>query len=171
MLTTDSGIQPPHALLQGAFSGPSEFAQLVRDALAAAAREGWSEMVWSDPNFEEWPLREKVVVDSLNAWARRGRKLVLLARRYDSVQRFQPRFVTWRGMWDHLVECRVCKGLDDSEFPSALWSPQWVMQRLDLVRSTGFAGFEPRRSLLLREALDEVRRQSGPGFSASTLGL
>lgn len=171
MPTIDSVPHPPWGLLQGTFFGPSEFAQLIRDALAVAAQEGWGEMVWSDPDFEEWPLREKAVVDSLNAWARRGPKLVLLARRYDSVQRFQPRFVTWRGTWDHIVECRVCKGLHDGEFPSALWSPHWAMQRLDPVRSTGFAGSEPRRRLLLREALDEVRRQSGPGFSASVLGL
>jgi hypothetical protein len=170
-MPTDTAPQQPRALLQGAFSGPVQFAQGIRDALAFAAQEGWSEMVWSDPDFEDWPLREKAVVESLNVWARKGRKLVLLARRYDSVQRFQPRFVAWRGTWDHIVECRACKGADGSEFPSALWSPQWGMQRVDLVRSTGFAGFEPQRRLLLREALDEVRRQSGPGFPASVLGL
>jgi hypothetical protein len=171
MPTTEPVPPPIPALLQGAFSGPAEFAQLIRDALATAAQEGWSEMVWSDPDFEGWPLREKAVVDSLNVWARRGRKLVILARRYDAVQRFQPRFVAWRSTWDHIVECRVCKSLDDSEFLSVLWSPQWAMQRQNPVRSTGFAGFEPRRRLVLREALGEVHRQSGPGFPASTLGL
>jgi hypothetical protein len=174
MPTIDSAPPPPPqplALLQGAFSGPGQFAQIIRDALAVAAQEGWSEMVWSDPDFESWPLREKAVADSLNGWAQRGRKLVLLASRYDSVQRFQPRFVSWRGMWDHIVECRVCKGVDANEFPSALWSPHWVMQRLDPVRTTGFAGSEPRRRLLLRETLDELRKQSAPGFAASILGL
>jgi hypothetical protein len=171
MPTTEPVSPPIPELLQGAFSGPAEFAQRIRDALAIAAHEGWGEMVWSDPDFADWPLREKAVVDSLNAWARRGRKLVLLARRYDSVLRFQPRFVAWRRTWDHIVECRVCKSQDDSEFLSALWSPQWAIQRQDPVRSTGFAGFELRRRLVLREALDEVHRQSGPGFSASTLGL
>jgi hypothetical protein len=74
-------------------------------------------------------------------------------------------------MWDHLVECRICKNVDASEFPSALWSPAWAMRRLDLTRSAGFAGVEPQRKLLLREALEECRRQSAPGFPASTLGL
>jgi len=159
------------ALHEGAFSGPSEFGQLLRDAFADAARLGWSEMVWSDPNFEDWPLREKAVVESLQAWARSGRKLVMLAHRFDSVTRFQPRFVTWRVMWDHIIECRVCKGVDASEVPSALWSPSWSMRRMDLVRSTGIAGTEPQRRVLLRETLEEFRRQSGPGFPATTLGL
>ena len=171
MQTNEIGPQSSPDLLKGAFSGPDEFSQLVRDALTTAALEGWSEMVWSDSDFESWPLREKAVIESLNAWARKGRKLVLLARKYDSLQRFQPRFVTWRGVWDHIVECRVCKGVDASEFPSALWSPHWAMRRLDSVRNTGFAGSEPRRRLQLREALDEIRRHSSPGFAASTLGL
>ena len=171
MLTTELHEPAIPGLLQGAFAGPGAFAQLIRDALVTAAQEGWNEMVWSDADFEDWPLREKAVVDSLNAWAGKGRKLVLLAHRFDSILRLQPRFVTWRGTWDHIVECRVCKGLDESEVPSALWSPGWVMQRLDLARSTGIAGFEPRRRLLLRESLEEVRKQSGPGFPASVLGL
>ena len=128
-------------------------------------------MVWSDADFEAWPLREKSVVDALHSWARRGRKLTLLAHRYDAVQRFQPRFVSWRSTWDHILECRVCKGFDESEFPSALWSPVWAMRRMDSVRSTGYAGTEPQRRQLLREALEEVRRQSAPGFPASVLGL
>lgn len=162
-------VSPP--LLDGAFSGPAEFAQVIRDALACAAREGWTEMVWSDATFEDWPLREKAVVESLHAWSRRGRKLLMLAKSYDSVLRYQARMVTWRNTWDHIVECRVCKTLDATEFPSALWSPNWAMRRLDLVRSTGVAGFEMQRRVLLKEELNECKRHSSPGFSATTLGL
>jgi hypothetical protein len=158
-------------LLQGPFQGPTEFAQLVRDALACAAREGWSEMVWSDANFEDWPLREKAVADSLQAWSRSGRKLVMLAQSYDSVLRYHARFVTWRNTWGHVVECRVCKTLDSSEFPSAIWSPTWVMRRLDPARGTGVAGYEVQRRVLLKEELNECYRQSAPGFPTTTLGL
>ena len=162
---------PAPTLLEGPFSGPLEFAQLVRDALACAAREGWSEMVWSDTNFEDWPLREAVVIESLQAWARSGRKLLMLAKSYDSIRRYQPRFVSWRTTWGHIVDCRVCKLVDASDFPSALWSPSWVMRRLDLVRGTGIAGYEPQRRVLLREQLEECKRQSSPGFSTTVLGL
>lgn len=163
--------QSPAPLLQGAFAGTQAFAQLVRDALATAAQEGWPEMVWSDATFEDWPLREKAVVQSLQDWAHGGRRLVLLARSYDSVRLLQPRFVSWRVMWDHILECRVCTNVDASEFPSAMLSRSWSMRRLDLIRSTGMAGYEPQRRVQLRDALDECRRQSSPGFPASVLGL
>ena len=171
MPTNSRDTVPLPPLLEGSFSGVPEFVQLIRDALATAAAQGWTEMVWSDANFEDWPLREKAVVESLNTWAHSGRKLVLLAHRFDSIPRFQPRFVQWRGMWDHIIECRVCKQLDASEVPSALWSPHWVMRRLDMVRSTGTAGSDPQRRVSLREALEECKRNSGPGFPATTLGL
>ena len=151
--------------------GPTEFAQVVREALACAAREGWPSMVWSDPNFADWPLGERAVVETLNVWAEGGRHLVILAHNFDSVVRLHPRFVTWRQTWDHIIECRVCRNLDATEVPSALWSPHWAMRRLDLVRSTGVAGLESQRRVMLKEELDECRRQGAPGFPASTLGL
>ena len=46
-----------------------------------------------------------------------------------------------------------------------------MMRRLDLERSTGVAGIEPDRRVLLREELDTCLRQSSPGFPATTLGL
>ncbi|MBI2751528.1 MAG: hypothetical protein HYX43_19895 [Burkholderiales bacterium] len=167
MSNTESETTPP----AGTFFGPTEFAQVVREALACAAREGWPSMVWSDPNFADWPLGERAVVETLNAWAGGGRHLVILAHNFDSVVRLHPRFVTWRQTWDHVIECRVCRNLDATEVPSALWSPHWAMRRLDLVRSTGVAGLEPQRRVMLKEELDECRRQGAPGFPASTLGL
>ena len=164
-------LKPRPRLYEGPFEGPTEFAQLVRDALACAAQEGWTEMVWSDANFEDWPLPERAVTESLQAWSRSGRRLVILAKSYESILRLQPRFVSWRQMWDHIVECRLCKNMDVCNFPSALWSPQWAARRLDMVRCTGVAGFDPRRRLQLKEAMDECRRQSSPGFPSSTLGL
>ena len=171
MATTDINEIDDHDGLRGPFSGPKAFAQTIRAALVRAGQEGWSAMVWSDATFEGWPLGERAVSESLQAWAGSGRQLVLLARSYDSIIRYQPRFVTWRKTWDHIIECRVCKNIDASEMPSALWSPHWAMRRLDLARSTGVAGLEPARRVSLKEALDECRRQSSPGFSATTLGL
>jgi hypothetical protein len=158
-------------LHQGPFVGPTAFADIIRNALVQADQAGWSEMVWSDASFEDWPLYERAVVEALNDWARKGRKLTLLAHHFDAMHRIHHRFVAWRIRWDHLLECRVCKGVDASEFPSALWTPTWAMRRLDLVRCTGVASVEPRMRLLLREELEERKRQSSPGFAASTLGL
>jgi hypothetical protein len=158
-------------LLPATFSGPNEFAKAIRAALACAAREGWPSMVWSDASFEDWPLGERVVIESLQAWAGKGRHLLILAHRYDSILKYKPRFVGWRKTWDHIIECRVCKTVDYSEMPSALWSPSWALRRLDPVRCTGLAGLEPQQRVSLKEDLDECQRQSSPGFSVTTLGL
>jgi hypothetical protein len=158
-------------LLQGPFQGQVAFAQTIRNAVSTAAVESWSEMVWSDPNFEDWPLRERSVIESLQGWAGKGRKLVLLAHNFDSVVRLHPRFVSWRVQWDHIIDCRTCRNRDATEVPSALWGPSWVMRRLVLSSSNGYAGFESSRRLSVREDLDECLRQSSPGFPASTLGL
>ncbi len=167
--TAQHGNMP--GLPAGRFSGRSEFAQIVRDALAGAAREGWREIIISDASFEDWPLGERAVVESLQAWSRAGRRLVVLAQRYDEVYRRHARFVTWRRTWAHLVEAHRCAAASTVDLPSAIWSPGWALRRLDPERSTGICGCEAERRLQIREALDEWLRKSTPGFPASTLGL
>lgn len=164
----ETGLQP---LPQGRFEGREAFGERIRLALAAAARDGWPELVLCDASFEDWPLGERAVADSLQAWAGAGRRLTLLARSYDEVLRRHARFVTWRRTWDHLIQARACKSVAVSDFPSVLWSPAWTLQRLDLKRSTGVSGPEAERRVVLRETIDECLRQSAPAFPASTLGL
>ena len=158
-------------LIAGTFSGPSEFAQRIREFIAAAAVQKWPHMVWSDVDFEDWPLRERAVAEALNAWAGPGRRLTMIAKRYNQVTILHPRFVQWRGTWSHLVDCRVVKHLDDSEMPSALVGPEWFLHRRESTRSIGICGLEPRGRVELTELLDECNRQSSPGFPATTLGL
>lgn len=164
------GAEAP--LPEGRFSGREAFQQLVRDALATAAREGWREIILSDANFHDWPLGERAVVESLQAWAHSGRRMTLLACTYDEVIRRHARLVRWRGIWDHILTCRVSPAADPLDIPSALWSPGWVMQRLDPERCIGVTGSEPERRVLLRETINEwVRGKSTPGFPSTTLGL
>lgn len=155
----------------GRFAGREVFRQTVRDALACAAQEGWPQIILSDATFEDWPLGESAVVEALQAWSQPGRKMTLLAFRYDELVRLHPRFVAWRIRWDHVIESRRCTAVGADDFPSAFWSPDWVLRRLDLVRSTGVSGTEPTRRVVLREELEECLRKSTPGFPASTLGL
>jgi len=158
-------------LPSGRFEGRDGFRQLVRDALACAAREGWREIILADSDFADWPLGERAVAESLQAWSRSGRRCVLLARCYDEVTRRHARFVAWRQRWSHIIEARGCRAADEQEFPSAIWTPGWVLQRLDLQHCAGFCGFEPERRLALREQLAEWLRTSSPAFPAGTLGL
>jgi hypothetical protein len=168
---TPSDAAPSEPLPSGRFEGRIAFQQLVRDALAAAAREGWREIILSDPDFADWPLGERAVAQSLNAWSMSGRRCILLARRWDEVVRRHARFVAWRGTWAHIIDARACRAADPLELPSAIWSPGWVMQRLDLERCNGHSGSEPERRLMLREDLQEWLRQSSPSFPSNTLGL
>jgi len=170
MTAPDEPVSAP-ALPGGRFEGRTAFAQLVRDALASAAREGWRELILSDADFADWPLGERAVAESLHAWSASGRHCTLLARRWDEAARRHARFVSWRGTWGHIIEARACRFADPLELPSAIWSPAWVMQRLDPQRCTGVCGGEPERRLALREALQEWLRQSSPSFPANTLGL
>lgn len=155
----------------GRFEGRNTFQQLVRDALATAAREGWREIILADADFGDWPLGERAVAQALHDWSASGRRCVLLAKRYDEVLRRHARFVQWRRTWSHIIDARGCPSADILEMPSAIWSPAWVLQRLDLERSNGYTGAEPERRLALHELLDEWLRKSSPAFPATTLGL
>lgn len=159
------------ALPSGPFSGRTEFQQLVRDALASAAREGWREIILCDPDFADWPLGERAVAEALQAWSATGRRCTLLARRHDEVVRRHARFVNWRTTWSHIVEARACPAADPLDFPSAIWSPGWVLHRLDSERCVGIAGHEPERRVMLRETLQGWLEKSTSSFPASTLGL
>ncbi len=161
----------PESLPQGRLNGRSVFTQAVRDALRAAARESWNELILCDANYADWPLGERAVVESLQAWARGGRRLHMLAMDYAGVARQHARFVKWRQTWDHIIECRVCRSSDALAFPSALWTPAWVMQRIDPERDVLVCDSAASRRVELRQMLDEWRRDSTPGFPASVLGL
>ncbi len=116
-MTTSDASDPGSAapvLPEGRFEGREAFRQHVRDALACAAHEGWREIILSDADFHDWPLGERAVVDSLNGWAKTGRRLVMLAKSYDEVTRTHPRFVRWRTTWAHIIECRRCAAVDPS---------------------------------------------------------
>lgn len=159
------------ALPSGRFEGRNEFQQLIRDALACAAREGWRQIILSDASFHDWPLGERVVAESLQAWSASGRHCTLLARNWDDVLRRHARFVTWRRTWAHIIDARACSSADPGDLPSAIWSPGWAMQRLDLERCNGFCGSEPERRVLLKQNINEWVQRSSASFPSHTTGL
>ncbi len=170
-MDSEPADQPRISLPTGRLLGREVFVQTVRDALACAASEGWKEITLCDATFEDWPLHERAVAESLQAWSKTGRRMRLMATRFDVVQRQHARFVRWRQTWDHIIDCRVCRSADPLDFPSAIWSPNWVMHRIEPVSSVLLCGTDAQRRLLLRETLQEWERNSAPGFAASILGL
>jgi len=159
------------SLPQGRLQGRAAFQCTVRLALRVAARQGWEELILCDADFADWPLGAQEVAQALHDWARAGRRFTMLALDYRSVQRLHPRFVHWRQRWDHLIDCRLCRGNDALSFPSGVWSPHWVMQRIDVERDVVICDAGAERRVSLRQQLDEWRRDSVPGLAASVLGL
>ncbi|MGI4777583.1 MAG: hypothetical protein ACRYGA_05620 [Janthinobacterium lividum] len=160
-----------NALPGGAFDGRQAFHERLRAALAAAAREGWRELVFSDSTFADWPLGERACIEALNAWASGGRSLLMLAANFAVFDREHARFVQWRRTWSHVVDCRACSGAGAPRVPSAIWTPAWQMHRVDTERSRGVSGSDPERRRALREQIDECLRHGRPAFPATTLGL
>jgi hypothetical protein len=158
-------------LLSGSFAGRAEFQQLIRNAIAASAREGWREMLWFDLSFEDWPLGERSVQADLQAWSATGRKLTIVAKRFDALIAKHHRFVTWRKQWSHIIEARAISSASDEEFPSLILAPSWAMQRLQPALCKGVAGHEAKRRVDLRELSNEWLAKSGPSFPSTTLGL
>ena len=167
----ESPPSAPPPLPEGRFSGRTVFVGLLRQAFAAAAEEGWNRIVLCDPDFADWPLGEREVVASLNAWASRGRTIHLFARDYNVVRQMHPRFVLWRTTWSHLVEAQACASATADVLPSVFWSPAWTLQRLDPVRCTIVASRAPERRVALQEQLQQWSLKGTPAFPASTLGL
>jgi len=167
----EQGVNQPVALPVGRLQGRQAFVDLVRQALACAARERWEHIVLSDPDFADWPLGERAVVDSLQAWAGRGRHIRFLARDFARLREAHPRLVQWRTTWSHLVEAHACREMSGGDVPSAIWSPAWTMERLDIDRCTLVASVEPERRLQLHERLQACWQQGSPSFPATTLGL
>lgn len=159
------------ALPEGRIQGRHAFADLVRHALASAASQGWNHLVLSDPDFADWPLGERSVVDSLRTWSGRGRRIQFLARDFGRMRELHPRLVQWRVTWSHIVEAHACRQVAGSELPSAIWSPQWTMERLDIERCVMVASRSPKRRSALHERLHACWQQGSPSFPATTLGL
>lgn len=170
MDSQDTSATAP-SLPEGRFSGRTEFIDVIRQAFGAAAQLGVREIIVCDADFDDWPLGERAVTEALGNWSRGGRKFTMLARNYDTITRRHPRFVTWRRTWSHIVECRGSASLASDSLPSAMWTPSWVFERIDLERSAGYSGHEASRRVALRECLNERLLKSVPAFPATTLGL
>jgi len=168
---SEPNTTPQTNLPTGRMEGRQVFVDLVRQALAVAEQEGWPHLVLSDADFSDWPLGEGAVIESLQAWARQGREIRFLARDFGLLRLAHPRLVSWRTTWSHRVQAHAVPSASGSELPSAIWSPGWMLERLDPVRCTLVASTDARRRTGLRERLDTCWHKGSPSFAATTLGL
>jgi hypothetical protein len=163
----------PAAADEGAFEGSAEFADAIRRVLRHATERGARQLRWCDDDFAAWPLGDAEVVDLLVEWARPGgRELVMIAARYDAVQRLHPRFVRWRQDWAHAVTCLEPAERSEDPLPG-LWldSVDQVVRVFDREHWRGRVGADRVDRQVAIERLDAISQRATPAFAASTLGL
>ena len=150
----------------------SAFHDALRDALAEVARVGSRELLLADPDFADWPLGERAVLEALTQWAQAHRRLTLIAASFDEVPRRHARFVEWRRTWAHVIECRSNTEIETQAFPTMLLAPGLLAVRLvDRVHVRGSITRDAADLLRWREMLDELLQRSEAAFPATLLGL
>lgn len=158
----------PHRI----FTTRSEFIDAVRQAFADAATVGCRELWLADPDYADWPLGERDVIEQLTRWAMSHRKLTMLAQGFDDVVRRHPRFVEWRRQWSHVVECRQLDDLEPGQLPTLLLAPGVVSVRLfDREQMRGSVSTDRADEVLCRELVDELSQRGVEAFPSTTLGL
>lgn len=150
----------------------AEFLGAVRSAFTRAEEHGAREIVLVDPNFADWPLNERTVIDSLTRWIDSSRLVVLVAHSFDELARRQLRFVEWRRQWAHVVQCRNDPELEAEQIPTLLLVPGHTCVRvLDRVRYRGTVSNRPVDLTESRETVDALLQRSVEAFPVTTLGL
>ena len=150
----------------------ADFQQAIRAALVQAAGIGAPEIFLVDPNFADWPLGERGVVEVLTRWVDSRRRLTLMAYSFDDLARRQIRFVEWRRQWAHVVHCRHDDELESEQIPTLLHVPGAVCVRLlDRVRCRGVVSSRPIDLAECRESIDALLQRSVEAFPVTTLGL
>ena len=151
----------------------ADFVAAVHWGFEQAIAGGALRIVCVDPDFAEWPFDDVVVLQRLTDWLKQpGRRLVLLARRYDELPRRQPRFVAWRRLWAHAIEAWSPQDGDAVELPTLLFDDQRVsVQLIDDTHWRGRAEIDARVARLWGERIDAVLQRSEASFAANALGL
>jgi hypothetical protein len=165
---TPDALEP---LPMGRFTGREAFEACIRLSIAHAAHAGWKTLYWMDTDFADWPLGERGVEAALQDWSQTGRRIVLMAKQFDTLMARHHRFVMWRRQWAHIIECWQCTSADPLAFPSGIIAPGWALHRVDREHGVCIAFTEPSRILGLQELRNEWQRKCSPGFPATLLGL
>ena len=150
----------------------ADFHAAVRAALAMAAEQSAREICVVDPTFEDWPLNERGIVESLGRWAQARRRFIVFGHDFDEMARRAPRFDTWRRQWSHIVQCRADPELEAAQVPTLLFVSGVIGVRLlDRVRYRGTVSARPVDHVECRETIDALLQRSVEAFPPTTLGL
>ena len=150
----------------------SEFHDALKEAFAFVADKGCREVFIGDPNFADWPLGDRAVLESLTRWALAHRKLTVLAESFDEFPRRHARWVEWRRQWAHVVECRAVAEADLGQLSGIFLAPGLITLRvLDVEHYRATLSFDPADSIRFRDGFDALLQRSEEAFPVTTLGL
>jgi hypothetical protein len=150
----------------------SEFHEALKEAFAFVADKGCREVFIAAPDFSDWPLGERSVLDELTRWAYTHRKLTVLAESFDEFARRHPRWVEWRRQWSHVVECRAIDEADAGQLAGLFLAPGLLTLRvLDAEHYRASLSFDPADSIRMRDAINTLLQRSEEAFPVTTLGL
>lgn len=150
----------------------NEFHAALRTGFQQAAALGCRELWLCDVDFADWPLGERDVIASLNAWAGAQRQLTVLAQNFDAVVRGHARWVEWRRHWSHRVRCYSNLELEAAQLPTLLLaSGELRVQLQDPIHYRGSLSRDPADLLRCRETIDAVLQRSADAFPVTTIGL
>lgn len=151
----------------------ASFCAALRWGFETALANGARCITCADPNFEDWPLDEAALLQSLTAWLRLPqRRLVLLAAGYDTVPRRLPRFTGWRRDWAHAIQAWQAPQEFALDVPTLLLDERSVsVHLLDPLNWRGRAAVDAGARLLWQEKIDVVLQRSEAAFAVTTLGL
>lgn len=154
-------------------TSPAEFRAAVLAAVQAAIAREARTLLWVDPDFEAWPLGEPVLLDALTGWLRRpGRRLVLLASRWDRLERAHTRFVQWRPTWSHAVDAREPSDDAAEALPTLLLDDgPTVLELWERDPPRGRGGRDPAMAAAARDRIDAALQRSSAGWPVRPLGL
>lgn len=162
----------------GVHQGRGDCAALLRLALlglapSAASPWGGVRTVWlADPDFADWPLGERAVLDALAAWLRPGgRQLRIAGQHFDRVERRHPLLARWRRDWSHATSVVTpSEGDLPSELRGLLAEPLWL-QWQEAPDWRLRCSTDARQARLVQGSIADFLQRCEPAWPATTLGL
>lgn len=164
-----AAAQPPLAALRS----QADFHEALRWSLQHASHARSRQLVWVDPDFSAWPLDDTALLDALSAWLRLPmRRLVLLAYRFDGVERMHPRFVAWRRHWAHAIDAWSPSEGVEARLPTLLIDDQALcLQVFDQTHWRGRLSLDPASVRQWRDEIDALLQRCEASFAVHHLGL
>lgn len=152
---------------------PASLRSAVVQALEAVLARRARTLLLADRDFAGWPLDDAAFLDRLTQWLRLpGRRLTMLAERFDRVEALHPRFVRWRTTWSHAVDARRHDAPEDETLPTLLLDDgPTVLSVWNVDPLRGRLQRDARAAASARDDIDACLQRSAPDWPVRTLGL